>query len=159
MILMATQQQVCQALNNVLGGPRATKVEDNMWMFTEDDWHVEFEDGEVDLDNKEYDKGYLEDHNWECVVSQQEFVKGPVQHWVLDLLVSLFMHLPSGADNKLYSPILQFLILCLLKKIGEWLAGHRITQLFTALLFCSQEMMMALMHGEVLEQSDLHYSG
>ena len=36
---------------------------------TEDDWHVEFEDGEVDLDDEEYDKGYLEDCNWECVVS------------------------------------------------------------------------------------------
>ena len=86
---------------------------------TEDDWHVEFEDGKVDLDDEEYDKGYLEDCNWECVVSRLDFVKGPVQCWVLDLLVSLFTHLPSGIDNKLYSPILWFLILYLLKKNGE----------------------------------------
>ena len=109
----------------------------------------------MDLDDEEYDKGYLEDCNQECVVSRLDFVEGPVQCWVLDLLVSLFTHLPSGTDNKLYSPILWFLILYLLKKNGEWLAGRHIMQLFTALLFCSQEVMMALMHGEVLVSTTL----
>ena len=159
MVLTAAQQQACQALNDVLRGPRAAKVEDDMWTFTEDDLHIEFEDGEVDLDDEEYDEGYLEDHDRECVVSRLDFVEGPVQRCVLDLLVSLFTHLPSGADDKLYSPILRFLILYSLKKNGEWLAGRRITQLFAALLFCGREVMMALMHGEVLERSDLRYSG
>ena len=60
----------------------------------------------MDLDDEEYDKGYLEDCNRECVVSRLDFVEGPVQCWVLDMLVLLFTHLPSGTDNKLYSPIL-----------------------------------------------------
>ena len=57
----------------------------------------------MDLDDEEYDKGYLEDHNWECVVSL-DFVKG-VQRWVLDLLVSLFMHLLSTNYTSVSDPL------------------------------------------------------
>ena len=142
-----------------LEGPEQLRLKTTCGRSQKKSGTIEFEDGEVDLDDEEYDEGYLDDHDRECVVSRLDFVEGPVQRCVLDLLVSLFTHLPSGADDKFYSPIFRFLILYSLKKNGEWLAGRRITQLFAVLLFCGREVMMALMHGEVLERSDLRYSG
>ena len=43
--------------------------------------------------------------------SQSTLVENPVQRCVLDLLISLFTHLPSGADGKFYTPIYRFLVL------------------------------------------------
>jgi hypothetical protein len=162
MTLTLAQQQACRALNDVLGGHRVTEVEveDDMWSFIDGDMRVEFDDDEVpDLDDEEYDEGDLDDHNQGSVVSRLDFVDGPVQRCVLDLLISLFTHLPSGSDDKFYSPILRFLILYSLKRNGEWLAGRRISQLFAALLFCGREVIMALMHSEVLRRTDVRYSG
>jgi uncharacterized protein YneR len=160
MTLTPAQQQACRALNDVLKEQRANEEEEDMWSFVDDDMRVEFDDDEVDhLDDEEYDKLDLGDHDRECVVSRLDFIEGPVQRCVIDLLISLFTHLPSGADDKFYSPISRFLILYSLKKNGEWLAGRRIMQVFAALLFCGREVMMALMQGEVLRRSDLRYSG
>jgi hypothetical protein len=161
MTLTLAQQEACRALKDALGAHSATEVEveDDMWLSMDADMRVEFEDGEVpDLDDEEYDEGDLDDHDLGSVVSRLDFVDGPVQRCVLDLLISLFTHLPKGPDDKFYSPIHRFLILHSLKKNGEWLAGRRITQLFAALLFCGREVMMALMHSEVLRRTDIRYS-
>jgi hypothetical protein len=160
MRLNPSQQHACQALNDVLGGHRGIEVEDEMWSFTDGDTRVEVDDKAAeDLDDdEEYDDVDLGDHDQERVISGLEFAKGPVQRCILDLLISLFTHLPSGGDDKFYSPILRFLVIYSLRKNGQWLAGRRISQLFTALLFCGRETMMALMHGEVLRRSDLRYS-
>ena len=159
MTLTPAQQQACQALNDVLGRHRAAEVEDDMWSFIDGDMRIEFDDDEVDLDDEEFDDGDVDVHNQGSVVSSLDFVDGPVQRCLLDLLISLFTHLPSGSDDKFYSPIVRFLIIYSLKRNGEWLAGRRITQLFAALLFCGREVMMALMHSEVLRRTDLRYSG
>lgn len=89
---------------------------------------------------------------------QPDFLENAVQRCILDLLISLFTHLPAGADDKFYSPILRFLVLFSIKKHGQWLSGRRITQLFASLLFCGREIMMALMHREVIQSSSLRYS-
>jgi hypothetical protein len=159
MRLNPSQQHACQALNDVLGGQRAIEVEEEMWSFMDGDMRVEVDDKAAeDLDDEEYDEVDLGDHDQEQVVSGLEFAEGPVQRCILDLLISLFTHLPSSGDDKFYSPILRFLIIYSLRKNGEWLAGNRISQLFAALLFCGRETMMALMHGEVFRHSDLRYS-
>jgi hypothetical protein len=159
MRLNPSQQHACQALNDVLGGQQAIEVEDEMWSVMDGDMRVEVDDKDTgDLDDEEYDEVDLGYHDQERVVSGLEFAEGPVQRCILDLLISLFTHLPSGGDDKFYSPILRFLIIYSLRKNGQWLAGRRISQLFTALLFCGRETMMALMHGEVLRHSDLRFS-
>jgi hypothetical protein len=159
MRLSPSQQHACQALNDVLGGHKGIEVEDEMWSFTDGNMRVEVDDKAAeDLDDEEYDEVTPGDRDQERVVSGLEFAEGPVQRCILDLLISLFAHLPSGGDDKFYSPILRFLIIHSLRRNGQWLAGRRISQLFAALLFCGRETMMALMHGEVLRHSDLRYS-
>jgi hypothetical protein len=65
------------------------------------DMRVEVDDKESeDLDDEEYDEEDLGDHDQERVVSRLEFVEGPVQRCILNLLISLFTHLPSGRDDK-----------------------------------------------------------
>lgn len=82
----------------------------------------------------------------------------PVQARLLDLLLSLYTHLPSGKDNKFWSPILRFIVLYSMKKDGGWLPARQITQIFAALLFCGRLLMMVLMHRKVLSDPSLRYS-
>jgi hypothetical protein len=110
---------VCQALDQVLHEHQAIEVKDEMWSFMDDDMCVEFVDEDVENLDDEYDEEDLGDRDQKWVVSNLEFVKGPVQCCVLDLLILLFMHLPSSADDKFYSPILWFLILYSLRKNGQ----------------------------------------
>jgi hypothetical protein len=140
MRLNPSQQHACQALNDVLGGHRGIEVEDEMWSVMDSDMRVEVDDKDAEgLDDEEYDEVTLGNHDQERVVSGLEFAKGPVQRCILDLLISLFRHLPPSSDDKFYSPILWFLIIYSLRKNGQWLAGSRISQLFAALLFCGRE--------------------
>ena len=104
-----------------------------------------FKDNELedleDLEDLEEDEERLEDgKSTETQSSPLNFIENSVQQCVLDLLISLFTHLPSGSDNKFYSPIQRFLILFSLKANGQWLTGRRITQLFAALLFCGRQV-------------------
>lgn len=121
------------------------------------DMHLVFDDNDNELEDLDEECEDLQENEGECM-EVQDPVENPVQRCLLDLLISLFTHLPSGPDDKFYSPIYRFLVLFSLKKNGEWLAGRRITQLFSALLFCGRQVMMALMHHEVIQRSHLRYS-
>lgn len=159
MKLTLAQEQACRALENALSGKQLESSEkgDDMW-FSVEDPSAALEDEELEnLDDDEYED--LEESEQERLEGQPNLVENPVQRCVLDLLVSLFTHLPSGTDNKFYSPISRFLVLFSLKKNGQWLPGRRITQVFAALLFCGREVIMALMHKEVTQSPNiLRYS-
>lgn len=155
MKLTTAQTQACERLKGVLVKLPANDVEDEIGF--DDDW---FDDEEME-DSDDEDE-YSELENGEGTEAQlsslSSLVENPVQQCVLDLLISLFTHLSSGSDDKFYSPIHRFLVLFSLRKDGQWLAGRRITQLFAALLFCGREVIMALMHHKVMENSGLRYS-
>ncbi len=157
MDLTPEQKQACQNLKDALAEMPANDVEGDIEFDHDafDDIELELEDSK-DEDEDE-DEG-LELERGDGIEMQSTLVENPVQRCVLDLLVSLFTHLPSGADGKFYTPIYRFLVLFSLKKSGQWLAGRRITQLFAAILFCGQQVIMALMHQRVTESSGLRYS-
>ena len=77
---------------------------------------------------------------------------------VLNLLISLYTHLPSKHDGSLYSPLLRFIILSSHQHLGEWLPPRRITELFTILLFSGRQIMYALMQRAVLEGQGIRYT-
>ena len=82
----------------------------------------------------------------------------PLQARILELLSTLDTHLPLGAEDKFYSPVLRLLVLLSRKKSDQWALPRRITQFIAILLFCGQLTMMALMHRTVLADSQLRYS-
>jgi hypothetical protein len=65
-----------------------------------------------------------------------ELAENTIQKCLLELLLSLFTHLPTGREDKFWSPILRFIVLYSIKKDGRWLDARQITQVFAALLFC-----------------------
>jgi hypothetical protein len=123
-----------------------------------DDIELEPEDFDDEDEDEDGEDEQLELEKNGDMEMQVTLVESPVQRCVLNLLISLFTHLPSGADGKFYTPIYRFLVLFSLKKSGQWLAGRRITQLFAALLFCGRQVIMALMHQHVIGSSGLRYS-
>jgi hypothetical protein len=154
MKLTPAQEQACRRLKKVLVGHQRTGAEDDdLWQELDDN---ELEDVDGDEEEEEFDE--LEGNADESVELQPDLIENPVQRCVLDLLISLFSHLPSGADDKFYSPIVRFVVLLSLKQNGQWLAGRRITQLFAALLFCGREVLMAVLHGEIVRSPNMRYS-
>jgi len=155
MRLTPGQKEACKRLKDVLVKLPVNDVEDDIGF--DDDW---FDDEMEDSDDEDEDTELENDEGMEAQsgLARPSLVENAVQRCVLDLLVSLFTHLPSGSDDKFYSPIHRFLVLFSLRKDGQWLAGRRITQLFAALLFCAREVIMALMHQQVMESSCLRYS-
>jgi hypothetical protein len=87
-----------------------------------------------------------------------EIATNPIQASLLRLLLSLFTHLPTGRDDKFWSPIIRVIILCSVGKKGKWLAPRQISQIFAALLFCGRLLMMVLMHRQVLSNPDIRYA-
>jgi hypothetical protein len=154
MQLTPGQKEACERLKDILVELPANAVQGGIG--PDDDWFDE-NDLEDSEDSEDEDES-CELEEGEVTETQSNLVENSVQRCVLDLLISLFTHLPSGSDDKFYSPIHRFLVLFSLKTKGQWLAGRRITQLFAALLFCGREVMMALMHRQVTESSDLRYS-
>ena len=155
MTLTPEQKQACQDLKDVLpkvpGNGVDSDIEFNRDAFGDLESELEcFDDEEEDEDLG------LENENG--VEWQSSLIENPVQRSILKLLISLFTHLPSGADGKFYTPIYRFLVLFSLKQNGQWLAGGRITQLFAAVLFCGRQVMMALMHQHVVQDSGKRYS-
>lgn len=116
-----------------------------------------FDDKEIDSSDDEGQEDAPEEE-LENKEVRLHIPENSAQRCILDLLVSLFTHLPSGTDDKFYSPIIRFLVLFSFKKNGQWLPGRRISQVFAALLFCGREVMMALMHDEVNQTQSLRYS-
>ena len=159
MELTPGQKQACQNLKDVLVEMPANDDEDDIVFDYDalDDIELEPEDFDDDGEGEGEDEG-LELERGAGMEWQSSLDENPVKRCVLDLLISLFTHLPSGADRKFYTPIYRFLVLFSLKKSGQWLAGRHITQLFAAVLFCGRQVMMAMMHQRVIEGSDLRYS-
>jgi len=156
MKLTVAQERACQRLREVLVEQRASDVEDDTGLFGEGDVFGPDDDELEHLYNEEYED--LEEDAEESMKVQPDFVENPVQCSILDLLISLYTHLPSGADDKFYSPIFRFLVLFSVTRNGQWHAGRRISQWFAAVLFCGREMMMAVMHREVSQGSSVRYS-
>jgi len=156
MELTPGQKEGCKRLKDILIELQASDLQEVIG--PEDGWFSDdeledLEDSDTEDECSELDGG----KSTEAQSSPSNLVENSVQRCILDLLISLFTHLPSGSDDKFYSPIHRFLVLFSLKADGQWLAGRRITQLFAALLFCGRQVVMALMHDHVVE-SDLRYS-
>jgi hypothetical protein len=81
-----------------------------------------------------------------------------LQSDILDLLLLLYTHLPTGRDDKFWSPIMRFIVLFSRRENGKWLSTRQITQIFAALLFCGRLLMMVLMHRNVLSNPEVRYS-
>ena len=156
MELTPGQKEACKRLKDILVELPPSGVQEVIG--SDDDL---FNDNELedleDLDDEDESLGLEDGKSTETQSSPSNLVDNSVQRCILDLLISLFTHLPSGSDDKFCSPIHRFLVLFSLKANGQWLAGRRITQLFAALLFCGRQVVMALMHRYVIE-SDLRYS-
>jgi hypothetical protein len=88
----------------------------------------------------------------------EEVATNAIQASLLQLLLSLYTHLPAGRDDKFWSPILRFIVLYSVKPSGKWLLARQITQIFAALLFCGRQLMMVLMHRKVTSNPDIRYS-
>ncbi len=153
MELTSEQKRACQNLKGALVDMPTNDVEDDIEFDDE-----ALDDIELELEDFEDEDEWLELERGDGIEIQSTLVENPVQRCVLELLISLFTHLPSGADGKFYTPVYRFLVLFSLKKSGQWLAGRRITQLFAAVLFCGRQVIMALMHQLVIESSVLRYS-
>jgi hypothetical protein len=157
MKLTPEQEKACQDLKDALMGLPENAASDDIEF--EDGFEDGFEDNEpedLDEDEEGDDEGLeLEPEENQA---RESLVKNAVQRCVLDLLISLFTHLPSGLDDKFYTPIYRFLVLFSLRKDGQWHAGRRITQLFAALLFCGRQVIMALMDQQLTESPHLRYS-
>lgn len=157
MKLTPLQKKACQSLQDALVAQQRANEPEDLRSLMEGDIFACFEDNELeDLDDEEHED--LDENEPEHMEHQSDLTENHVQRCILDLLVSLYTHLPLGSDDKFYSPILRFVVLSSLRKNGQWLAGRCITQLFAALLFCGREVMMTLMHNEVIQSSSLRYS-
>jgi hypothetical protein len=158
MELTPEQKEACKGLKDVLAELPASAVQEvigpDHGLFTDNELE-DLEDLEGEDESLELEDG--KSAETETQSGQSNLAENSVQRCILDLLISLFTHLPSGSDDKFYSPIQRFLVLFSLKSNGQWLAGRRITQLFAALLFCGRQVIMALMHQYVIK-GDLRYS-
>jgi hypothetical protein len=153
MKLTPLQDKACQSVKEALAG-QPSGFED-ICIFQDADG--ELDDNETDdLDDEEYE--ILEEDIQESEETLPDFIHNPLQRCMLNLLVELFSHLPTGTDDKFYSPVIRFLVLYSFKRYGQWLSGRRITQLFSALLFCGRQVMMTLLHAEVTKCPSLRYS-
>ena len=154
MKLTPSQDEACRLLKEALAEPSSGSKDE---MFTFLDVDVELDENELDdEDDEEYEN--LEEDEREIEDVLPNFLHNPLQRCILNLLVELFSHLPSGTDDKFYSPVIRFLVLYSCKPNGQWLSGCRITQLFAALLFCGRQIMMTILHAEVVKCPSLRYS-
>lgn len=155
MKLTSEQREACQRLKDALlnmpenADKNDTELDGETCLAFDDNDDHELEDSDDEDEGLELEMGEER---------QSSLIENPVQRCILDLLVSLFTHLPSGAEDKFYSPIYRFLVLFSLKKDGQWLSGGRISQVFAALLFCAREVVMAMMHHKLIENPALRYS-
>ena len=156
--LTTVQQNACAALNDVLhpsrGGQRSN-------LGHEQDWYNCLEVvGDVleDCDDEEYEDGEFSPPDEPAATVQRRIADNPIQARILDLLISLYTHLPTGRDDKFFSPIIRFAVLSSLQRTGQWLPPRRITRILAILLFCGREVMMTLMHQRLLQDPTIRYS-
>jgi hypothetical protein len=112
------------------------------------------EDHEMAVDDPVEDISPLSSNHDEPVVS----AANPIQERLLDVLLSLYTHLPTERDDKFYSPIFRFIILYSLRKGGMWIPARQITHVISALLFSGRLLMMVLMHREVVQGPNVRYA-
>jgi hypothetical protein len=168
MALMEEQSDAPQALLEVLlkqynygsGGPDKYEADlsshdiDDRDHLNDQDEPLDDPDGEVHDDVPLFNNDHPLSPIPEAI---EEIEKTPVQARLLELLLSLYTHLPSGRDDKFWSPIIRFIVLYSIKKDGRWLPARQITQIFAALLFCGRLLMMVLMHWKVLRDPSLRH--
>jgi hypothetical protein len=167
MVLTRAQADACQALLDVLYvQERETRVdpEEDFLEGGTDDWG-NLEDDEMPPDDPDDEihhdgRSFFEDDTPFApdLVGDNEIAANPIQAGLLRVLVSLFTHLPSGRDDKFWSPVIRFIVLYSIQKNGKWLPARLITQIFAALLFCGRLLMMALMHQKVLSDPEIRYA-
>lgn len=170
MLLSAEQRQACKSLHDALSSCPSRDVS----------WHAHGSTHEQDLldqlDSCDSLSEDSDDEVYEEEQSEEDFplanrgldaspcddvlqvTNNAIQASILRLLIALYTQLPTGKDDKYFSPILRFVVLFSLKQSGQWLPPRRITHLLAVLLFCGREVMMALMHRRLLEHPEERYS-
>ena len=164
MSLTDAQRSACMSLDDALQCSRSGSSVDTESSdpTNEQDWYSCLEvtsDEREDSDVEEYEDGNtsLTDEPAPPPAHRQ-IANSPLQFRILNLLISLFTQLPTGNDDKFFSPILRFAVLASLQSSGKWLPPRQITHPLAVLLFCGQEVMMALMHQRLVEDSTIRYS-
>jgi hypothetical protein len=171
MKLTDVQANACQALQDELLASSSAHQGDNSGGAQPDDeaWQSYLEDcidPSDDLDDEIFENGDMRVPEEEQslpnsrlqAMSWGPVAETPIQARILELLIALYTHLPTGGDDKFFSPVLRFLVLFSRKKTGQWSLPRQMTQFFATLLFCGREVMMALMQREVLADPDIRYS-
>jgi hypothetical protein len=167
MKLTRRQSDACQTLLNVVGtndgGQNwAEQVELEFFHGIDDNDDPVLDETLDDPDDEENDDNALRLFYDEPFPIRPEvsdkIAENTIQTNLLELLLSFYTHLPTGAEDKFWSPIVRFIVLYSIKRDGGWLNGRQITQIFAALLFCGRLLMMVLMHRKVLGDPGVRYS-
>lgn len=169
MELTSAQHDACASLDHALNAPRGQRpvVDDETnWSLGEQDLLSCLEsgghEGQDSDDEEDEDAGSFpaeDSRPSECrETAYDDIVGNDTQGGILKVLISLYTQLPAGKDDKFFSPLLRFAVLFSLRKTGQWLPPRGITQVLAVLLFCGREVMMALMHRQLLKDSTIRYS-
>ena len=164
MTLNDTQRTACKFLEDELRRSHSrTGVDAELHDPTdEQDWYscvqVAGQDEHEDSDIDEYEDDGASHKDEPTAMAHHKITDNSLQSCILDLLVSLYTQLPTGNDDKFFSPILRFAVLASLQSSGKWLEPRRITHILAVLLFCGREVMMALMHQQLVHDPTIRYS-
>jgi hypothetical protein len=164
--LTPAQQRACKSLDAILRTVGRKDNESDI-LACEQEWYSRLEvaderalrddDEEYEDDDGEYCLG--DESTDECAPPEwQQIADNPTEVGILELLVSLYTQLPTGEDDKFFSPIIRFAVLSSLRQTGQWLPPRRITHLLAVLLFCGREVLMAIMHQCLLDDPTIRYS-
>jgi len=145
MKLNDSQQRTCRLLHDMLSSSvNWGDAKEDSGDFSNDlDWYSSlelcnkfFNDTDGELDNEEEDpvtnNALLAEHRVETWLSSL-IAENPIQACILDILVSLYTQLPTGHDDKLYSPILRFVVLSLSERMVN---GYPLVEPPICLLYC-----------------------
>jgi hypothetical protein len=165
MDLTATQQEACKALYDALRGYRLSSNESGD-AAGEGDWYIglEISDDDLfeDIDDEESEDDEVsptdQPENDSAPDAGRGIAETPIQAAILALLIALYTQLPSGREDKFFSPILRFAVLASLRSTAGWLPPRRITHHLAILLFCGREVVMAMMHQRLLDDPSIRYS-
>lgn len=160
--LTDAQRRACESLNDVLRGSSA-RGNESTDLGGEQDWYSCIEEDVLEeSDEEECEDGEFyhgdESTGESAPTTRQRIADSATQAGILELLVSLYTQLPTGEDDKFFSPILRFTVLASLRQSGQWLPPRRITHLLAILLFCGREVLMSLMHQHLLDDPTIRYS-
>ena len=158
------QRQSCAALRAALvaGTPLDADYTGGKSSAMNDDWYATFElDPETldDPEGEEYgDHGESDAQDPRSDATWSKVVENPIQDSILDLLTLLYTQLPTGNDDKYFSPLIRFVITFSVRRNGDWLPPRRITHLLAVLLFGGRGVMMTVMYRRLLQDPNMRYS-